>query len=99
MPVIIIQACQIHYVNQALLDLTGYESLDDIRGAGGVDNIQLSEATMAKRDGGIVLRRANGGEEPVDAPQRHFHGAKAATLMLSLVVAAAQRYPLKPLFC
>ncbi len=66
-PVIIHSGDRIHYVNQALLDLTGYESLDDIRYAGGVDVLFNSESDDGETRQGMVLRRANGSEEPVDA--------------------------------
>nr|WP_029926774.1 cell-division control histidine kinase PdhS [Ochrobactrum sp. UNC390CL2Tsu3S39] len=88
-PVIIHSGDKIHYVNQALLDLTGYESLDDIRGAGGVDVLFNSESDDGETRQGMVLRRANGSEEPVDAHLNAISWREGRALMLSLMPVAA----------
>ena len=88
-PVIIHSGDKIHYVNQALLDLTGYESLDDIRGAGGVDVLFNSESDDGETRQGMVLRRANGSEEPVDAHLNAISWREGRSLMLSLMPVAA----------
>lgn len=92
-PVIIHSGDKIHYVNQALLDLTGYESLDDIRGAGGVDVLFNSESDDGETRQGMVLRRADGTEEPVDAHLNAIAWGDGRALMLSLMPVAA---PLAP---
>ncbi|MFB8343304.1 cell-division control histidine kinase PdhS [Brucella cytisi] len=88
-PVIIHSGDKIHYVNQALLDLTGYESLDDIRDAGGVDVLFNSESDDGETRQGMVLRRANGSEEPVDAHLNVISWREGRALMLSLMPVAA----------
>lgn len=88
-PVIIHSGDKIHYVNQALLDLTGYESLDDIRDAGGVDVLFNSESDDGETRQGMVLRRANGSEEPVDAHLNAISWREGRALMLSLMPVAA----------
>ncbi|KAB2656191.1 PAS domain S-box protein [Brucella tritici] len=88
-PVIIHSGDKIHYVNQALLDLTGYESLDDIRDAGGVDVLFNSESDDGETRQGMVLRRANGSEESVDAHLNAISWRDGRALMLSLMPVAA----------
>ncbi|MGN6448478.1 MAG: cell-division control histidine kinase PdhS [Brucella intermedia] len=92
-PVIIHSGDTIHYVNQALLDLTGYESLDDIRGAGGVDVLFNSESDDGETRQGMVLRRADGSEEPVDAHLNAIAWRDGRALMLSLMPVAAPAAP------
>ncbi|MCB4919807.1 PAS domain S-box protein [Brucella intermedia] len=92
-PVIIHSGDTIHYVNQALLDLTGYESLDDIRGAGGVDVLFNSESDDDETRQGMVLRRADGSEEPVDAHLNAIAWRDGRALMLSLMPVAAPAAP------
>ncbi|WP_266018551.1 cell-division control histidine kinase PdhS [Brucella intermedia] len=92
-PVIIHSGDRIHYVNQALLDLTGYESLDDIRGAGGVDVLFNSESDADETRQGMVLRRADGSEEPVDAHLNAIAWRDGRALMLSLMPVAAPAAP------
>ncbi|MCO7736385.1 PAS domain S-box protein [Brucella intermedia] len=92
-PVIIHSGDRIHYVNQALLDLTGYESLDDIRGAGGVDVLFNSESDDGETRQGMVLRRADGSEEPVDAHLNAIAWRDGRALMLSLMPVAAPATP------
>lgn len=92
-PVIIHSGDTIHYVNQALLDLTGYESLDDIRGAGGVDVLFNSDSDDGETRQGMVLRRADGSEEPVDAHLNAIAWRDGRALMLSLMPVAAPATP------
>lgn len=94
-PVIIHSGDKVHYVNQALLDLTGYESLDDIRGAGGVDVLFNSESDDGETRQGMVLRRANGSEEPVDAHLNAISWRDGRALMLSLMPVAAAPAPIE----
>ncbi len=89
-PVIIHSGDEIHYVNQALLDLTGYESLDDIRGAGGVDILFNSDSDDSETRQSMVLRHANGSEEPVNAHLNAIAWRDGRALMLSLMPVAAQ---------
>ncbi|MBC2885682.1 PAS domain S-box protein [Ochrobactrum sp. CM-21-5] len=88
-PVIIHAGDEIHYVNQALLDLTGYEALEDIRDAGGVEALFNSESDDNEPRQGMVLRRADGSEEPVDAHLNAIAWRDGRALMLSLMPVAA----------
>ncbi len=94
-PVIIHSGDHIHYVNQALLDLTGYESLDDIRDAGGVDVLFNSESDDGETRQGMVLRRADGSEGPVDAHLNAIAWRDGRALMLSLMPVSAAPAPVE----
>ncbi len=85
-PVIIHSGGEVHYVNPALLALTGHETLDEIRAGGGVEALFNSESDGAA-DGrrGMVLRRADGGEVPVDAHLNAVAWRGGRALMLSLM--------------
>ncbi len=89
-PVIIHSAAGLHYVNQALLDLSGYADLDAIRKAGGVGALFNSEADDAGPRRGMVLRHADGGEEAVDAHLNAVAWRGGRALMLSLMPVAAE---------
>ena len=84
-PVIIHSGDEIHYVNQALLDLTGYEALEDIHNAGGVEALFNSDSDESGNPQGMVLRRADGREEPVDAHLNAIGWRDGRALMLSLM--------------
>lgn len=92
-PVIIHGGDEIHYVNQALLDLTGYETLEAIRTAGGVEALFNSESDDDAARQGMVLRRADGSEEPVDAHLNAIAFRDGRALMLSLMPVAATAEP------
>ncbi|ABQ60845.1 cell-division control histidine kinase pdhS [Brucella ovis IntaBari-2006-46-332] len=92
-PVIIHSGDAIHYVNQALLDITGYESLDDIRSAGGVDVLFNSESDDGETRQSMVLRHADGSEEPVDAHLNAIAWRGGRALMLSLMPVTAADLP------
>ncbi|MFK4821376.1 cell-division control histidine kinase PdhS [Ochrobactrum quorumnocens] len=87
-PVIIHSGDQIHYVNEALLGLTGYETLEDIRDAGGVQALFNSDSDEGGNPQGMVLRRADGSEEPVDAHLNAIGWRNGRALMLSLMPVA-----------
>lgn len=87
-PVIIHSGDEIHYVNEALLDLTGYETLEDIRDAGGVQALFNSDSDEGSDPQGMVLRRADGSEEPVDAHLNAIGWRNGRALMLSLMPVA-----------
>lgn len=84
-PVIVHAGEKIHYVNQALLDLSGYSSLEEIRKIGGVDGLFNSEPDDSGTHQGMVLRCSDGSEQIVDA---HLHSVPwrgGRALMLSLL--------------
>lgn len=87
-PVIIHSGHQIHYVNQALLELTGYETLKDIHDAGGVEVLFNSDSDEGNNPQGMVLRRADGSEEAVDAHLNAIGWRNGRALMLSLMPVA-----------
>ncbi len=100
-PVIIHGGDTVHFVNQALLDITGYAAIEDIRREGGVDALFNSESNEDAWDDeqrqGMVLRRADGHELPVDA---HLHsvvwqGGRALMLSLMPVTPASEPAPVK----
>ncbi|OYR15245.1 PAS domain-containing protein [Brucella thiophenivorans] len=84
-PVIIHSGDEIHYVNQALLDLTGYATLQEISHAGGVQSLFNSDNEDASNSQGMVLRRADGSEEPVEAHLNAIGWRDGRALMLSLM--------------
>ncbi|MGU3401606.1 PAS domain S-box protein [Brucellaceae bacterium D45D] len=92
LPVIIHGGDVVHYVNEALLDLTGYRSLEDIRDAGGIDALFNSESDDRQQTGnesqGMVLRRADGSEQAVDAHLNAISWRGTRALMLSVMPAA-----------
>ncbi|KXF78633.1 hypothetical protein ATN84_02275 [Paramesorhizobium deserti] len=86
LPVLIHSGDLVHYANQALLDLTGYETTEKLIGAGGL------EALFAERhvdeDGkpsAMALRRADGGEQAVEAHLQSVSWKGGRALMLSLM--------------
>lgn len=84
-PVIIHSGDEIHYVNQALLDLTGYATLKEIHHAGGVEALFNSDNDDDKASPGMVLRHADGSEEPVEAHLSAIGWRDGRALMLSLM--------------
>lgn len=78
---------EIHYANQAFLDLSGYETLDAIHEAGGVEVLFNSEPDDSEKRQSMMLRHADGGEEPVDAHLNIIGWRKGRALMLSLIPA------------
>ncbi|MEN5277340.1 PAS domain S-box protein [Brucella sp. TWI432] len=87
-PVIIHSGDGIHYVNQALLDLTGYATLQDIHHAGGVEALFNSDNEDGGNSQGMVLRRADGSEQPVEAHLNAIGWRDGRALMLSLMPVA-----------
>jgi len=87
-PVIIHSGDEVHYVNQALLDLTGYDAIEDIRHAGGVEALFNSESDDHAPRQGMVLRHADGSEQPVDAHLNAIAWQGGRALLLSLMPVA-----------
>lgn len=83
-PVIIHSGNEIFYINQALFDLTGYTTLEEIRDAGGVKSLFNSD-NDDEASQGMVLRRADGIEEPVEAHLNAIAWGDGRALMLSLM--------------
>src|SRR5690606_20003934 len=63
------------------------------RGAGGVDVLFNSESDDGETRQGMVLRRADGSEEPVDAHLNAIAWRDGRALMLSLMPVAAPAAP------
>ena len=95
-PVIIHSGDEVHYVNQALLDLTGYDAIEDIRHAGGVEALFNSESDDNAPRQGMVLRRADGSEQPVDAHLNAIAWQDGRALLLSLMPVAETPAALSP---
>ncbi|MCL7998959.1 PAS domain S-box protein [Brucella sp. 21LCYQ03] len=90
-PVIIHSGDIIYYVNQSLLDLTGYAALTEIQQAGGISILFNSDRNDDEKADGMVLRRADGSEEPVEAHLNAINWRDGRALMLSLMpMASAQ---------
>ncbi|MBV2143120.1 PAS domain S-box protein [Falsochrobactrum sp. TDYN1] len=87
-PIIIHSGDEIHYVNHAFLELSGYESLSAIHEAGGVEALFNSEPDNSEKRQGMMLRHADGGEEPVEAHLSAIGWRDGRALMLSLVPVA-----------
>ncbi|MFS2324932.1 PAS domain S-box protein [Brucella sp. H1_1004] len=84
-PVIIHSGDTIHYVNQSLLDLTGYATLTEIQQAGGITILFNSDRSDDEKADGMVLRRADGSEAPVESHLNAINWQDGRALMLSLM--------------
>ncbi|MFD1198616.1 cell-division control histidine kinase PdhS [Brucella gallinifaecis] len=84
-PVIIHSGDVIHYINQALLDRTGYRALPEIQEAGGIAALFNSNIDDGDKSESMVLRHANGSEEPVEAHLNAINWRNGRALMLSLL--------------
>ncbi|YBV95347.1 PAS domain S-box protein [Phyllobacteriaceae bacterium JZ32] len=86
LPVLIHSGDIVHYANQALLDLTGYETTEALIEAGGLEAL-FTERRMGEdgKPGAMVLRRADGGERAVEAHLQSVPWKSGRALMLSLM--------------
>ncbi|RCS25165.1 PAS domain S-box protein [Phyllobacterium salinisoli] len=86
LPVLIHSGDIIHYANQALLDLTGYETAEGLSEAGGLEAL-FAERREGEdgRPGAMILRRADGSEQAVEAHLQAVSWKKGRALMLSLL--------------
>ncbi len=82
-PVLIHSADRLHFANQAFFDMTGYETLDDLRHAGGIDALfaQADDSNLS----GMILCLADGGHKIVEAHLQSVPWQGARALMLSLL--------------
>jgi PAS domain S-box-containing protein len=86
LPVLIHSADIVHYANQALLDLTGYETLEALADAGGLAALFAErEVDDEGKPGAMMLRRANGEECAVEAHLQAVSWKDGRALMLSLM--------------
>lgn len=87
-PVIIHDGDEVLYANQALLDITGYKAIADIHDAGGVAalfNSESDDETGSSPRQSMVLRRADGSEQPIEAHLHAIAWRDSRALMLSLM--------------
>lgn len=85
-PVVIHSADKVHYINQALSDLTGYADIEAIEAAGGIDALFNTDSDDGKSDHtGMILRHADGSEQPVNAHLQSVPWRDGRALMLSIV--------------
>ncbi|PRD41181.1 PAS domain-containing sensor histidine kinase [Phyllobacterium phragmitis] len=86
LPILIHSGDLVHYANQALLDLTGYETTGALIEAGGLEALfaERREGEDGK-PGAMVLRRADGGEQAVEAHLQAVPWRSGRALMLSLL--------------
>ncbi|MCF7670813.1 PAS domain S-box protein [Bacillus subtilis] len=82
-PVLIHSADRLHFANQAFFAMTGYQSLDDLRHAGGIDALfaQADDSNLS----GMILCLADGGHKIVEAHLQSVPWQGARALMLSLL--------------
>lgn len=82
-PVLIHSADRLHFANQAFFDMTGYESLDDLRHAGGIDALfaQADDSNLS----GMILCLADGSHKIVEAHLQSVPWQGVRALMLSLL--------------
>lgn len=66
-PVLIQTRGRIRYVNPALLELTGYASIDEIHAVGGLEALFNSQAETTEPQQAMMLRHKSGREIAVDA--------------------------------
>ncbi|TPM38910.1 PAS domain S-box protein [Mesorhizobium sp. B2-3-4] len=85
-PLIIHSGDQLHYANEEFLDLTGYETLDDLDDAGGLGALFADPyADDGASDGGdraLRLKTREGQEFPIDAILRSVPWRDGKALML-----------------
>ncbi|RAZ85669.1 PAS domain-containing sensor histidine kinase [Mesorhizobium hawassense] len=87
-PLLIHSGDALHYANEALLELTGYDALDDLVDAGGLGALfadPYAEDTAAEEsDRSLKLKTRQGQEFPIDALLRSvpWRGGKALMLVV-----------------
>ncbi|OQM75266.1 PAS domain S-box protein [Manganibacter manganicus] len=87
-PVLIHSGDVLHYANDEFLDLTGYETLDALEAAGGLETLFADpygdDAATDEADHNLHLRTQQGTELPVDALLRSvpWQGGKALMLVV-----------------
>ncbi|BCM17415.1 PAS domain S-box protein [Mesorhizobium sp. J8] len=87
-PLLIHSGDVLHYANDAFLELTGYDALDDLADAGGLGALfadPYAEDTAAdESDHSLKLKTRNGQEFPIDALLRSvpWRGGKALMLVV-----------------
>ena len=86
-PLLIHSGDTLHYANDEFLGLTGFDALDDLATAGGLDALfadPYADSAADQSDRALRLRTRDGGEFPVDALLRAvpWRGGKALMLVL-----------------
>ncbi|WP_420959472.1 histidine kinase dimerization/phospho-acceptor domain-containing protein [Brucella sp. IR073] len=86
LPVLVHAGDILYYANQALLELTGYETPEALAEAGGLAALFAErEVDENGRPGAMMLRRADGGEQAVEAHLQSISWQGGRALMLSLM--------------
>jgi len=83
-PVVVHGGDEIHYVNRAFLDLTGYESAGDLARAGGLDGLLTAEKD-AGSGGALTLWRRDGSKSRVRAHLQSVPWEGGRALMLTVL--------------
>ncbi|WP_027168350.1 PAS domain S-box protein [Mesorhizobium sp. WSM3224] len=87
-PLLIHSGDMLHYANEAFLELTGYDALDDLADAGGLGALfadpYAGEAAADESDHSLKLKTRQGQEFPIDALLRSvaWRGGKALMLVV-----------------
>src|SRR5690606_12332868 len=79
---------------QSFIVFSGYNSIEEIQSAGGVEALFNSEPDDSEKCQGLMLRHADGSEEAVDAHLNAINWGKGRALMLSLM--SVSSLPSKP---
>ncbi|MDX8452421.1 PAS domain S-box protein [Mesorhizobium sp. VK9D] len=87
-PLLIHSGDMLHYANDAFLELTGYDALDDLADAGGLGALfadpYAEDSAADESDRSLKLKTRQGQEFPIDALLRSvpWHGGKALMLVV-----------------
>ncbi|RVD54444.1 PAS domain S-box protein [Mesorhizobium sp. M2D.F.Ca.ET.185.01.1.1] len=87
-PLLIHSGDMLHYANEAFLELTGYDALDDLTDAGGLGALfadpYAEDAAADESDHSLKLKTRQGQEFPIDALLRSvpWRGGKALMLVV-----------------
>ncbi|WP_157020305.1 histidine kinase dimerization/phospho-acceptor domain-containing protein [Mesorhizobium xinjiangense] len=89
LPLLVHRGDVLHFANEAFWRLTGYESLDDLRAAGGLDALFVAPYSTEDAPGapqeGLMLRSRAGAEFPVSAHLQSIPWEDGKALLLALV--------------
>ncbi|TGR68703.1 PAS domain-containing protein, partial [Mesorhizobium sp. M2D.F.Ca.ET.223.01.1.1] len=87
-PLLIHSGDMLHYANEAFLELTGYDALEDLTDAGGLGALfadpYAEDAAADESDHSLKLKTRQGQEFPIDALLRSvpWRGGKALMLVV-----------------
>lgn len=93
-PILVHAGDRLYFANREFLSFTGYESLEGLAAAGGIDALFADDAPEGIRhEDALLLRRADGEHVPVEAHLQSARWGQGSALLLSL----KPREPAEPL--